>query len=274
MLPAIPELTLAASVVSHFHFDQDLHGRHPNERRNRRDSKERTHANHNIRRLQLCLLIFAPGHIILTSLLLLHPRYHRPHYHHIRLQRRQNDSRENTNEYTTGSVDADKTLYHGSKMSTKRAVTLSFDRNLFNFSTLRRLLPSTVDDGLESQPTHGYESDTRTDHMDDNRSADCTPMAKWQTMSFPTCNSLHELNIFSSSPSLSQFYPNRRRIQGLPVHRLDELNVIDEKMFPISDSYTARMLRNRWFRQAGWFRQAWEVTDSTLGTNIAVKTLR
>jgi hypothetical protein len=272
-LPAIPELTLAASDVSPFQLDQDLHGRHPNERRNRRDSKERTRTNHNIRRLQLCLLIFAPGHIILTSLLLLHPRYHRPHYQ-IRLQKHQNDSRGKTKEYTTGSLDADETLHHGSTMSTKRVATLSFDKNLFNFSRLRKLLPSTVHDGLESQPTHGYESDTSTYHRDGNRSADCTPMAKWQTMSFSTCNSLHELNIFSSSPSLSQFYPNRRRLQGLPVHKLDEYQVIDEKMVPISDSYTAKMLGNRRFRQAGWFRQAWEVTDSTLGTKIAVKTLR
>ena len=156
-------------------------------------------------------------------------------------------------------------------MSTKRAVTLSFDRNLFNFSMLRKLLPSTVDTGLESQPTQQPQ-----------RSVDCTLMAKWQTMSFPTCNSLHKLNIFSSSKlniissssSLSQFSPNRRRIQGLPVHRLDELTVIDEKMLPISDSYTTKMLGNRWLRQAGWFQQAWEVTDFTLGTNIAVKTLR
>ncbi len=155
-------------------------------------------------------------------------------------------------------------------MSTKRVVTLSFDRNLFNFSMLRKLLPSTVDAGLESQPTHGYEKNTG----DNNRSADCTPMAKWQTMSFPTCNSLHKWNIFSSSPSLSQFSPHQRRIQGLPVYRLDELTVIDENMLPISDSYTAKMLGNRRLQQAGWFRQAWEVTDSTLGTNIAVKTFR
>jgi hypothetical protein len=64
---------------------------------------------------------------------------------------------------------------------------------------------------------------------------------------------------------LSYFDPRRHARYALQFHRFPRQQV---KSFPISDTYSARILGN------GWFRHAWEVTDWSHGTRVAIKTLR
>lgn len=85
----------------------------------------------------------------------------------------------------------------------------------------------------------------------------CEPMAKWQRMSFPTCNSLHELNVFSTSSYLALRSPattSSKRTNS--QHKI------------IQDTYSAKLLGN------GWFRDAWKVSDEVTNTTFAIKTLR
>jgi len=84
----------------------------------------------------------------------------------------------------------------------------------------------------------------------------CKPMAKWQTMSYPTCNVLHEVNIFSTTSTLSYIYPNH------------DLRKDNKRRFPTQETYSSKLLGY------GWFRNAWEVIDPMSGTSIAIKTLR
>ncbi|KAL7527118.1 hypothetical protein ACHAXR_003684, partial [Thalassiosira sp. AJA248-18] len=161
------------------------------------------------------------------------------------------------------------------RMSLKRVVMLSFGNDKFYASLdtmVGKILDSTIEDFV-SQPidntnqtqqplTSLQHKESSTNISNYNRHTNCTPMAKWQTTSFPTCNFLHEMNIFSSSPTLSYFHPFRQRKGDL------EKEVANEQVVPISETYTARILGN------GWFRHAWEVMDSYRGDSMAVKTLR
>ena len=85
----------------------------------------------------------------------------------------------------------------------------------------------------------------------------CEPMAKWQSMSFPTCNSLHELNVFSTNSYLALRSPATTSSKRTnPQHKI------------IQDTYSAKILGN------GWFRDAWKVSDEVTNTTFAIKTLR
>mmetsp|Transcript_18065 Transcript_18065/g.37022 ORF Transcript_18065/g.37022 Transcript_18065/m.37022 type:complete len:600 (-) Transcript_18065:503-2302(-) len=124
----------------------------------------------------------------------------------------------------------------------------------------------------EKQQITEYESINTLEKIDDARHSDeefgnihspkttnCVPMAKWQTMSFPTCNTIHEINSFSSSSMLQdpQFHPRPRQNHNG-----------QSKRFAIREQYSSQLLGN------GWFRHAWRVKDEIHGLNMAMKTLR
>lgn len=274
-LATIPEATTAGVEVSPFHLDE-----HPR-RHLSKQRRENRHLRHS--HLQLCLLILAPGHMILTSLLLLHPLLHpsiRSHTYLRPQKHRYHESKQASTGDKGSGTNPNRTP--GSRMSKKRVVTLSFDNekvymNLdamlgkMTETTIEGIASHSIDNDSSSQTStlpHKHESDDSINHSSNSHSTECTPMAKWQTMSFPTCNSLHELNIFSSSSTLSFFDPRRRKEDVPRFHRFRENKVIDEHMFPISDTYSAKLLKN------GWFRHAWEVADASRGTSVAIKTLR
>ena len=50
----------------------------------------------------------------------------------------------------------------------------------------------------KDEATLKYGENSNMHHSNSNINTDCLPMAKWQTTSYPTCNSLHEINTFSS----------------------------------------------------------------------------
>ena len=138
-----------------------------------------------------------------------------------------------------------------------------------------------------SNAFHNDADDTANQAHSTN--SNCTPMAAWQTTSYPTCNSIHALNIFSSGQdSLGYFQPDMIRgkeERRLPFHKYKQQKVEPDSYIrklsrilehspkkgveiQILDSYSAKILGN------GWFRHAWEVTDNILGTRVAIKTLR
>lgn len=102
-------------------------------------------------------------------------------------------------------------------------------------------------------------SDEEFGNINSSKTTNCVPMAKWQTMSFPTCNTIHEINLFSSSSMLQypQFHP-----------RLRQIHIGQSHGFNIREQYLSQLLGN------GWFRHAWRVKDEIHGLNMAIKTLR
>ena len=251
-LPTIPEAEASLATTNqclscqrngYLNLCKRCRHRHQPEKKRTLKSKHNKHANNRyLRRLQLCLLILAPGHIILYSLLLLHqplnhsslrsPLHLSPNSYH---GKRRKDDRYitiNTNTKTKTKTKLRKQAdlerkTSGRMMSTKRVYFMDPDQTwLGNIHEFEVLLDSntTLKRYHESDISSPYE-------IQEN---DCEPMAKWQTMSFPTCNSLHEIDIFSTSP----------------------------------ETYSTKLLGH------GWFRNAWEVKDSSLDASVAIKTLK
>ncbi len=109
---------------------------------------------------------------------------------------------------------------------------------------------SQYDDQSQDEESPDQQFQTTADEY-------CEPMAKWQSMSFPTCNSLHELNIFSTSSYLALRSPaTTGSTRTNSPHNI------------IHDTYSAKLLGN------GWFRDAWKVSDEVTNTTFAIKTLR
>lgn len=161
-------------------------------------------------------------------------------------------------------------LEHGSIMSTKRVASLSSESvTLYteqNITSKRMAASSTEGFESRSNEAHKHGNNVSMHDANDNHRSECEPMAKWQTMSFPTCNSLHEINVFASSATLSYFHPRRRARDALRFRRFPRQE--QERAFPLSEAFAARMLGH------GWFRHAWKVTDRYHGTSVAIKTLR
>ena len=95
-------------------------------------------------------------------------------------------------------------------------------------------------------------------------------MARWQTTSFPTCNSLHEANVFSGSPTSFRLrHSARKGSDSLQIRPFSGGGGIDDGWgVPVADAAGAARLLGH-----GWFRHAWEVADAS-GAGLALKTLR
>jgi hypothetical protein len=155
-------------------------------------------------------------------------------------------------------------------MSIQRVVNLS------NHSTSRRpqhqqnTFVLEHDQFVSNDQSINYvvDPDDQTQRAD---SKDCVPLAKWQSMSFPTCNLFHETNIFSTSRVLSHFshvgHMTNRFHQSSDQSR-NAASVTINVEHSVEESYKAKLLGN------GWFRDAWKVTNMDQNSSIAVKTLR
>mmetsp|Transcript_42094 Transcript_42094/g.75942 ORF Transcript_42094/g.75942 Transcript_42094/m.75942 type:complete len:583 (-) Transcript_42094:22-1770(-) len=271
----------------------------------RQRSQKNRHQTHYYLRpnhLQFCLLLLAPTYVLLSSVLLLHPsinnisslrsnsnlRFQQRHHHHpMDLLRKASTG-------FKGSTIVDPEMIilrhqvgleqkNDSRMSKKRVVFYMDIDNIMlsnmaesmidgfeshtndSSNTSKTLQPSTS--SQEYQSNINIHSNSKMNRHTDS----CKLMAKWQTMSFPTCNSFHEMNIFSSSPTLSYFDPYRqRKDDGLQFYQFPKEDIIDDGqvLLPISETYSSRILGN------GWFRHAWEVSDWSHDTTVAIKTLR
>ena len=277
-LPTIPEASVASTVergrsISKHHRQGLKHEHH----------KYRMGA----RQLQLCMVVFIPGHFIFTTILLLHPSFLRPRSLRPRPLLRRLDSeyyetkervidlsnelhvpRKNANSIP---IQQDKKIEYSATMSTKRIVVLSSTFDTPSYWNLDKIAKDAEDlnqpDSIDSANDKGKLQYALSQQNDGSAKTDCTPMAKWQTMSFPTCNLLHEMNVFSSSSTLSHFDQRQQRNKVL-LHNEKKMSSVAEQIVSFSDTYMTRILGN------GWFRHAWEIVDAYHGESMAVKTLR
>ena len=281
-LPPIPERSAAsANECKAIYFDHGFRCQEKKDRKFTRNPQQKITA---------CLLILAPGYILFLCLMIMHPPLHHVHRHvypisplgfkesnhHGQRNHGQTDHQlaRISNKFSNKHADVATTelLLNGrnsqrndaSKMSKKRIVFLSIENenvglgtpNMFSYEAMKT-------ENLETEPQNVKDEDT---DIHTNTTSSCVPMAKWQTMSFPTCNSLHEINIFSPTPIMSYFQPHRfgsrrngRHFQPFP-HKGEG--------FPIQNQYSSQLLGN------GWFRHAFKVVDNIYGVNTAMKTLR
>ena len=224
VLPTIPESSLATTEEClSCRQDKYLCKRCRHELK----SKHSKHANNRyLRRLQLCLLILAPGHVILYSLLLLHqPLNHSSLRSPLYLHKDDRYIAINAKTKLRKQSNLER-IKSGRLMSTKRVYFMDPDDQIW-LDSIHEVL---MDDNTTLQRYH----ESINSNSYDMQEKDCEPMAKWQTMSYPTCNSLHEIDIFSTS----------------------------------TETYSAKLLGH------GWFRNAWEVRESSIDASVAIKTLK
>lgn len=199
---------------------------HPNRiimtRNNRRDD-----------RLRIWFLILLPAYIITTSLIILRPLHRYNMQRPSRVGQALESFSSNKQEHTRIQNKKPRLRHHS--MTIERVVYLD-GKHGFNTDTDSI---SWVTDESISPRTQDDNDDIHFQHFSTKDSDNCEPMATWQSMAFPTCNSLHELNIFDTSPYLAQL-----------TH------------------YSAKLLGK------GWFRDAWNVFDGVHNTSFAIKTLR
>ena len=197
-------------------------------------------------RLRIILLILFPLYIITTSLMIrtLH-RFDRQQsgvgqaLQHFKSNR---DSIDQIQEIYQHTISIKRVVYLGSKYGT------SIDTSVMASSSSRQ------HDTNVSQHDDQSQDEEMPDQGDDES---CENMAKWQSMSFPTCNSLHEMNVFSTGPHLALRSPATNSIKS---------EKLQYKL--IQDTYSAKLLGN------GWFRDAWKVSDEVSNSTVAIKTLR
>lgn len=269
----------------------------------------------------LYILVLALGlNAILSFLLIFHPSFEESHtttihnyysslrttHHHIHLHGNFTRKNQYDDKVSSRGVKTQQHAYkhHQSKrrMSETTRIFYMLDNSYnqmieANESTNFESLLQDIDDAGHHNENDSAEipSNTTPQKQQQQTTSNCTPMATWQTTSYPACNSIHELNIFSSSQNVGYFQPNiirdKEEQRGrLPFHmiyqqqqkgvesdsyitklsRILEHRRLQKKMneIPISDSYSTKILGN------GWFRHAWEVVDNVLGTRVAIKTLR
>lgn len=209
---------------------------------------------------EVCFLILAPGYIILTVFTFMHPslrsirevNYISPE----KYRRRVGDSKQLLR---TGVLLRESTITNmdGSRndgsltMSTKRIVLLASDEDVATSMTSSSI---QIED-VKYNAQHTWVSPIPDEgSFEQNNDSECVPMAKWQTMSFPTCNSMHEIGLFATSPTLSYFN----------FHEGTD----GEQRVSIPNAQNVNLLGN------GWFRDAWNVVDLNHDASLAVKTLR
>ena len=208
------------------------------------------------RQLQLCLLLLAVVHIILSVILATHPSVNLPLQSHLPYY----SYSHNKLPYST-IVTVDEVDYEISSSRHPRVVHIDLSDSYYIVTTVLDHNSDYITKTIPLNQYYEYEIDNIIDYtIDDDIEQNldgCKPMAKWQTMSYPTCNVLHEVNIFSTTSTLSYLYPN---------HDLRKDNNNNKRRFPIQETYSSKLLGH------GWFRNAWEV--SMTETSIAIKTLR
>lgn len=208
-------------------------------------------------RLRIILLILFPLYIITTSLMIrtLH-RFDRQSGFGHRLQNFESNS---------DSINQIQEIYQHT-MSIKRVVYLGSEYGTSIDTLSTSVVESTRHDdnpSLITASSRKYDTNlSQHDDQSDEESPDhgdesCENMAKWQSMSFPTCNSLHEMNVFSTGPHLALRSP-----------ATNSANSAKLQFKLVQDTYSAKLLGN------GWFRDAWKVSDEVSNSTVAIKTLR
>lgn len=107
--------------------------------------------------------------------------------------------------------------------------------------------------------TAGEEGIEQPDEAGNHDQSNCVPMASWQTQSYPTCNTVHEITMEEFG-----YYPLLQSRIGDKRIQVGSYNVIADA---VPYSYT-----NVKFMGKGWYRQTWRV-DSFM-ENFVLKTLR
>ena len=118
-------------------------------------------------------------------------------------------------------------------------------------------ISSTKEDVINQHDDQSQDKESSDQYINMKDDESCEHMAKWQSMSFPTCNALHEMNVFSTGPHLALRSPATNSVKGTKMQR---------KI--VQDTYYAKLLGN------GWFRDAWKVSDEVTNSTFAIKTLR
>ena len=242
----------------------------------------------------LYILVLALGlNAILSFLLIFHPSLSHTNTslqttHHLHLH----------SSFAQNRYDDKVTVASGGKIprvQVRKSRRMSKTRVFYIMDNSYNKLRETNNNITNFEPLQDHYSNAFHNDADDtanqahSTNSNCTPMAAWQTTSYPTCNSIHELNIFSSGQdSLGYFQPDiirENEERRLPFHIYQQQKVEPDSYIrklsrilehspkkgveiQIPDSYSAKILGN------GWFRHAWEVTDNILGTMVAIKTLR
>jgi hypothetical protein len=105
----------------------------------------------------------------------------------------------------------------------------------------------------------GEESVMQSDEDDIVQQSHCIPMSSWQTMSYPTCNIIHEINLeeFGEYSFLQLSVGSRRKQVGT--------STLMTNVMPYS-------FKNIRLMGQGWYRQTWKVDASV--ENFVLKTLR
>ena len=170
-------------------------------------------------------------------------------------------------ESNSDSIDQVQEIYQHT-ISTKRVVDLGskYDTSIDTVSGSVVESTSNDDNPFVMASTSSRQHDTNVSQHDDQSQDEespnhgdesCENMAKWQSMSFPTCNSLHEMNVFSTGPHLAIRSPATNSVNSAKLqYKL------------VQDTYSAKLLGN------GWFRDAWKVSDEVSNSTVAIKTLR
>ena len=192
--------------------------------------------------LRICFLIFLPVYIITTSLLI-------RALHRYDIGQTLESLTSSSNRINRGTQQKQTLLRQ--TMAVGRVVYLDSKHNLKIDRLSRNLIESiTMQDDNQSQ-------DEEMSSQNDNQSQDgespyqqfntkndsCEPMAKWQSMSFPTCNSLHEMNVFSTTPYLAL-----RSASTISKFRARRTTIAQHNI--IQDTYSAKHVGNGWFRDA------------------------
>ncbi len=229
-------------------------------------------------RLRICFLILLPMYIITTTLLI---RALQRYDSGIGQTLGSLKSFESNGNRMKRGMQKNQKIHHKT-MVAGRVVYLSIN-NDFNIDRLSRSRIESItncdtctmkdDNQLQDEKMSSRQYNTNR-NQNDNQSQDgespyhqintkgnesCEPMAKWQSMSFPTCNSLHEMNVFSATPYLALRSP-------APVGKFKAKRTTSQHNI-IQDTYSAKLLGN------GWFRDAWKVSDVN-NSSFAFKTLR
>ena len=198
-------------------------------------------------RLRICLMILFPVYIIATSLLIRAA-------HSFDKQLSVQDHR------TIATVKSSHPSNKENHNCKRRVVYI--DRNYdFNIDKMREMAERfTIDSqsrDFNVSASHYTVNKDGTYDQYDAYEGNCAPIAKWQSMTFPTCNSLHEINVFSTT----SYIDRRSSVSNVRFRRnLQHRN--------IHDTYSVKRLGN------GWFRDAYAAHDKVTNSSVAIKTLR
>jgi len=130
-------------------------------------------------------------------------------------------------------------------------------------SNLDGVVNEVADVGVDDGETTGGVDEART----------CVPMARWQTTSYPNCNTVHEIDMVRSSGPGSLTFPRYRREGGRRRRITTHPRSLHEYLDDLHMNYPTRNRRKNAkanamglmreetveFLGQGWFRSAWEM---------------